>query len=63
MSRASPKAFLSRLRERGGGEGQRIREANRIHSCALTSPRNSAMNQRKNGRCAIAYRPCSLVRW
>ncbi|SPS01517.1 hypothetical protein CBM2634_B40019 [Cupriavidus taiwanensis] len=36
---------LSRLRERGGGEGGRINEVNRINTCAPTSSRrNPAMN-------------------
>ncbi|SPS01166.1 hypothetical protein CBM2634_B180032 [Cupriavidus taiwanensis] len=37
---------LSRLRERGGGEGRRIHEVGRINPCALTSPRNSAVRYR-----------------
>ncbi|SPA55386.1 protein of unknown function [Cupriavidus taiwanensis] len=35
---------LSRLRERGGGEGRRIHEVNRINTCAPLHPRSPAMN-------------------
>ncbi|SOZ30129.1 hypothetical protein CBM2623_B30383 [Cupriavidus taiwanensis] len=54
MSRASAKDFLfrwfsplPRVRERGGGEGRRINEVNRITACASTSSPESFEEQKK----------------